>query len=244
MSDHALAALAWLMNPSQAPDLPRRQIIAISYAALNPSDEVWRKYLVEIRRLQERGELTEEQVGLLLFSPDARLELMNATSGDPGALASGTINQVLSYAEAAARAEVEAELERERSRRAKAEEQATADRNRAEDEVRRAREIADRHRTRLDTRARELAVAVSWGGFGLLFIITLLACGAAAQGVFPASWSRVIPFGSVFVFLLALASLANLIAGWSLLDVRRSLAVRLESPLRQQLHKWFGPSDG
>lgn len=83
MSDHALAAIAWLMNPSQVPDLPRSQIIATSFAALNPPDEVWRKYLAEIRHLQERGELTEEQVGLLLYSPDARLELMNATSGDP-----------------------------------------------------------------------------------------------------------------------------------------------------------------
>jgi hypothetical protein len=98
MTDHALAALAWLMNPSQAPDLPRRQIVAISYAALNPPEEVWRKYLAEVRRLQERGALTEEQVGLLLYSPDARLELMNATSGDADALATGTISQILQHA--------------------------------------------------------------------------------------------------------------------------------------------------
>jgi hypothetical protein len=34
--DHDLATLAWLKRPLQAPDLPRKQIIADCYAALRP----------------------------------------------------------------------------------------------------------------------------------------------------------------------------------------------------------------
>jgi hypothetical protein len=243
MNDHALAALAWLMNPAQAPDLPRCQIIATSYAALNPPDDVWRKYLAEIRRLQERNELTEEQVGLLLFSPDARLELMNATSGDPAALATGTISQVLRYAEAAARREVEEELRRERERSAEIEAGAAAARELGEQDLRRAQELADRHGQRLDTRAREIAAGVSWLAFGILLVVLLLACMAAAEGLFPASWSRLVPLGSAFVFLLALASAVNLVVGWNLLQAQRWLTTRLDPRIRTMLHSWFGFSE-
>jgi hypothetical protein len=243
MSDYSLAAIAWLMNPSQAPNLPRRQIVAISYAALNPPDEVWRKYLTEIRRLQERGELSEEQVGLLLFSPDARLELMNATGGDAGALATGTIAQVLSHAEAAARAEVEQELDRERSLREQAEATAAAEKDRAAAEAARAQRVADDHAGRLDTRAAEIATAISWAAFSLAAVLLLLACAAAAQGLFPSSWSKLVPLGSALVFLLGLTGLASLFTGWNLLQGRSWFATRIEPAINGRLHRWFGPAD-
>lgn len=243
MTDHALAALAWLMNPAQAPDLPRRQIVAISYAALNPPEEVWRKYLTEIRQLQERGELTEEQVGLLLYSPDARLELMNATSGDADRMAVGTVAQVLRHAEEAARAEVERERDLERSRRERAEEAAAAENQRAAAEVAKAQRMADAHGSRLDSRAREIATFLSWVIFFLSAMILLFACAAAAEGLFPASWSRAIPFGSALVFVLALSGLASLLTGWNLLASRRSLAAYLEPRASRLLHRLFGPTE-
>ncbi len=243
MSDYALAAIAWLMNPTQAADLPRSQIVAISYAALNPPDDVWRKYLSEIRRLQEKGELSEEQVGLLLFSPDARLELMNATSGDVGAFATGTIAQVLRHAEESARAEVEEELERERARREQAEIKAASETDRAAAEAARVQRLTDQHTDRLDTRASELAGFASWAAFGVAVVLLFAACAAAAQGVFPSSWSRVVPLGSALVFLLGLTGLISLATGWNLLVTRRWLAGRLQSPISHKLHQWFGPSD-
>lgn len=240
MSDHALAALAWLMNPAQAPDLPRRQIIAISYAALNPPDDVWRHYLAEIRRLQERGELTEEQVGLLLFSPDARLELMNATSGDVEALATGTIAQVLERAEAAAREEVEQELSRERERRAEAEREAAAERGRATTEARRVERLTTRHADRLDRLAGRIADGLAWIAFAFAAALLLVASGAAAQGIFPSSWSRAIPFASALVFVITLLGLLSLLTGWNLLRSRRWLAELLVPRIDSVLHRLFG----
>lgn len=243
MTDYALAALAWLMNPTQAPDLPRRQIVAISYAALNPPEEVWRKYLTEIRRLQERGELTEEQVGLLLYSPDARLELMNATSGDADQMAEGTVAQVLRHAEEAARFEVERELEHERSRREQAEAAAAGEKAHAAAEIAKARRLADAHSTRLDTRAREIATFLSWAAFFVSATILLIACAAAAEGLFPSSWSRAVPFGSALVFVLALSNLVSLLTGWNLRSSRRSFAAHLEPRASRLLHRWFGPTE-
>jgi hypothetical protein len=243
MSDYSLAAIAWLMNPSQAPDLPRRQIVAISYAALNPPDEVWRKYLAEIRRLQERGELSEEQVGLLLFSPDARLELMNHTDGDADALATGTITEVLRHAEKAARSEVEDELNRERALRQQAEQSAIAEKDRATAEAVRAQRVVDDHASRLDVRAGQIASVASWAAFVIALFVLLAACAAAAQGLFPASWSKVVPLGSALVFLLALGGIVSLVSGWNLLASRRWLAANLARPIGALLHRVFGATE-
>jgi hypothetical protein len=84
---------------------------------------------------------------------------------------------------------------------------------------------------------------LSWASFGLVFALVVLAFGAAAQGLFPEAWSKVIPFGSVLVFLLALASLANLATGWNLLDARRAVEAWLEPRLQKRLYQWFGPSE-
>jgi hypothetical protein len=243
MTDHSLAALVWLMNPAQAPDLPRRQIIAISFAALNPPDEVWRRYLAEIRQLKERGELTEEQVGLLLFSPDARLELMNATEGDADALATGTIAQVLERAEASARQETEAELTRERARRAEAEREAASERNRAAAEARRAERVAAGHADRLDRLAGRIAGGLASIAVAIAAILLLLGSVAAAQGIFPSSWAKAIPFASALAFLLALLGLASILFGWNLLQSHRWLAARIKTPLSVVLHRLFDLRD-
>jgi hypothetical protein len=240
LSDYSLAAMAWLMNPSQAPDLPRRQIIAISYAALNPPDEVWRRYLAEIRRLKGNGELSEEQVGLLLFSPDARLELMNATEGNAGALVTGTISEILRHAEATARSEVEEERDAERAQKEEAERAAEAGEAKAQAEAERTRSITAEHEIRIGRRARELAGFLSWCAFVVGALIMLLACVAGAEGIAPASWSRLIPVGSALVFIAVLATLVALLTGWNLLIGRRWLAGRLQPPIGRRLHRWFG----
>lgn len=240
MTDHSLAALVWLMNPAQASDLPRRQIIAISFAALNPPDEVWRRYLAEIRRLKERGELTEEQVGLLLFSPDARLELMDATAGDAEALATGTIAQVLARAEAAARQEVEAELTRERVLRADAERDAASERDRAAAEARRAERVAAGHTDRLDRIAGQIADGLAWAAFAIAVAVLLLGSAAATEGIFPSHWAKAIPLASALIFLLAVLGLTSLLTGWNLLQSRRWLATRTRPLLATLLHRLFG----
>ena len=242
MSDYSLAAIVWLMNPSQASDLPRRQIIAISYAALNPPEDVWRKYLTEIRRLQERGELNEEQVGLLLFSPDARLELMNATDGDVEAVAAGTITEVLRRAERAARADVEDELKRERALRKRSDAAVAAEKDRASAEAARAERVATRHADRLDARADQLASAISWTAFGFALLLLIAACAAAAQGLFPSSWSKLVPLGSGLVFLLTLSGVVSLVTGWNFLVARTWLAANLTPRVRRTLRHWFAPA--
>jgi hypothetical protein len=242
MRDAALAALAWLMNPHQAPDLPRRQIIATSYAALNPPEAVWRKYLREIRKLNERGEISDQQVGLLLFSPDARLELMNQTSGDPDAYVHGTAAQVLAHAEQAARAEVESMLKQERARCEEMEAAVHQERQRAELEAQKATDIAVAHGHRRAWLAHQVAAGISWISVALAGMLLALGAGLATQGLFPASWARAIPFATALVLLALLAGLASSLSGWNLFSSRRKLAAKLERPIAHGLDRLLTPA--
>jgi hypothetical protein len=93
--DHDLTTVAWLKRPFDAPDLPRAQIIADSFAAMRPNTQLWERYLVEIEKLHKRGSVALEDFAALRYSPDARRALMDITLGDPGAMSSDTVYDVL-----------------------------------------------------------------------------------------------------------------------------------------------------
>ncbi len=124
MRDHTFSTLIWLKTPLQAPDLPKRRIIADSYAALNPSDILWKAYLQEIDRLQRRGNISDQDYNLLRFSAEARNTLMELTLGDPEEFSEGTVEEVLERARTAARSQLAGELEGERAKRLEAEKRA------------------------------------------------------------------------------------------------------------------------
>jgi len=48
MLGHEFATLLWLKKPTQAPTLPMKQVIADCYAALDPPQALWTRYLEEI----------------------------------------------------------------------------------------------------------------------------------------------------------------------------------------------------
>ncbi|MBI3662002.1 MAG: hypothetical protein HY234_02990 [Acidobacteria bacterium] len=68
-----------------APDLPRRRLIADAYAAMEPPDELWKAYLVEIARLETKGEISAEDYMLLRHVLSAKAALMDLTKGDASA---------------------------------------------------------------------------------------------------------------------------------------------------------------
>lgn len=107
MHHHSFTTIVWLKNPMKAPDLPRKRIISDCYAALNPSDNLWRIYLEEIDQLQQNGDISEEDYNILRFSMAARREIMSVTLGDPEAIVEGTVKQILENAQVAIRRDVE-----------------------------------------------------------------------------------------------------------------------------------------
>ena len=125
ITDVSLTTQLWIRRPEKQPDLARTVLIAESYAALSPTPEMWERYLAEISRGRERGNLTDQQVKTLVYSISARERLLEVTHGDPDAVDEQTPFEVLKRHER--------ELTRPAAERAEA----------AEEEARKARELAD-----------------------------------------------------------------------------------------------------
>jgi hypothetical protein len=95
ITDFSLANIAWLKAPMGAPSLPMEEILAFSYAALQPSNELLDKYLSEIDKLEKQGKITARDHQLLRSSTLAQEELMYLTLGDENTLTDETITETL-----------------------------------------------------------------------------------------------------------------------------------------------------
>jgi hypothetical protein len=95
ITDFSLANMAWLKAPMGAPSLPATEVLAFSYAALQPSKELLNKYLNEIEKLQRQGKINERDHQLLRSSTLAQEELMRLTLGDEDALTAETVSEML-----------------------------------------------------------------------------------------------------------------------------------------------------
>lgn len=95
IADFSLANMAWLKTPVEAADVPITQILAFSYAALRPPDGLWQKYLLEIDKLQEEGDISLEQHILLRSHELSGRELVHLTLGEDGAIKQETIKQTV-----------------------------------------------------------------------------------------------------------------------------------------------------
>ena len=171
-----MTRLALIKKPMAAPDLPRHMVIASSYAALNPSQTLWREYLEEISRRRDKGEITGEEYHFLRSSREARQALMDETLGNEEAFSAGTLDEVLTHAKEQIQAEAKAETEAERAGKLAAQEGARASRALAEN-------IDRVHREKIDKHARAAGAIVGWGLGFLLGAAVIVGAIATIPGV-------------------------------------------------------------
>lgn len=211
--DRMFDALIWVKNPGSMPDLPKARILADSYAALLPPEHLWKRYLEEVERLRNQGDLSEEDVVALRYSLDARNALMDITLGDDEAFTVGTVNDVLERAHAS--------LADEETKRRRA----------AEAEAGRLRAIQDAQLERVRVFARKSAHV-------LAVLVWLLAIAALGVGVFVSLALLGLPdfaspLGVILVVMIGIASVANFATGWNLRPLMRKfelgVAFRLEA---------------
>jgi hypothetical protein len=72
ITDHNLTTLLWLKRPTQAPDLPRKRIIADCMAAMQPTPQLWSRYEVTLEKLLKRGVLVPDDYYLMRYSREAK----------------------------------------------------------------------------------------------------------------------------------------------------------------------------
>ncbi len=243
---HDLTWIAWLKLPTAAPDLPRLQVIADSFAALNPPEELWRRYTDQIARLRAQGEVSEEDFHILRYSIEARRALQSQTLGDADVFTEGSVPEILASAHAEITAEVRRELERAK---ATAAQQASEDRealaaerrSRIEEKERRTAlevQIAteDRRREeRIVGRAENLASRLTWA----LFLVAATALGiasvAASDALLPKSMTSKVPaLAFLAIVSVTVFSILNGVFGTSLADLRE----RLRRVLAERIAEW------
>lgn len=115
ITDFSLANMAWLKAPMGAPDLPTIEVLAFSYAALQPSRELLDKYLQEAEKLERKGKISERDHQLLRSSTLAQEELLKLTMGDEAALNESTVMETLQR--------VSSEIKKEESQKLSAEQE-------------------------------------------------------------------------------------------------------------------------
>jgi len=112
ITDHALTTLVWLKNPSLYIDLPRKQLLANCFAALQPSDEQWDEYIKQVYHLTEQGKISEDENKFLIFSSEVKTLLMDTIHGSSDVFSEGTILDVLNKAKANIQAEKNSEIKK------------------------------------------------------------------------------------------------------------------------------------
>lgn len=95
ITDFTLANLAWLKAPMGGGAIPTTQLMAFSYAALQPSRNLLSKYLNEIEKLEAQGNISERDHQLLRSSPLVSKELMNLTLGNDDLVTEATVTEIL-----------------------------------------------------------------------------------------------------------------------------------------------------
>ena len=151
ITSFSLANIAWLKVPMGAPSIPQTQMLAIAYAALQPSAKLLNRFMVEMDRLENQGRISERDHQLLRSSPRVPDELMYLTLGEDRALTDETMVQTLERVSSDITKEVSEKLNLEQAQHQKTRDELEAQRSRNQ-------EIT----SNLYWRCRSKAKAVAW----------------------------------------------------------------------------------
>lgn len=215
ITDFSLANMAWLKSPPGAPALPMTEVLAVSYAALQPSKELLDKYMNEIDKLEKDGKISARD-HQLLRSQLAQDELMNLTLGEEDALTEQTITETLRR--------VTEEIAREENDKYRAE-KAKHEETLAELKAEREKLIRAQEQLywRCKRRARVYALVVS------IFIVALLLFGlVGGAGLRPTNqilgWGLTVAAGFVILF-----SFGSMVFGTTVKRFHEKLETRIST---------------
>jgi hypothetical protein len=216
ITDFALANMAWLKAPMGAPALPTNEILAFSYAALQPSMKLLAKYLNEIEKLERQGKITERDHQLLRSSVLAQEEFMRLTLGDEDALTEETVTETLRR--------VTSEIKKEGSEKLSAEQMAH---RKTQDDLAAERAekkwVQERLYWRCDRHAKFWSWAVAL--IAAIFLLVGVAVGLGLKSTVPViGWTLLIGSG-----LMTVATVLDVMVEFSLKGMREKLEERLRT---------------
>lgn len=204
-----LSNVAWIKRPASAAKLKLHELVALCAAALRPSRQAWQTFLRHLKRLQESGELSSDEVTAIVASDLADRLLVDEEIDEDSDAA--TLSEVVERVKAAYRAEAA-------SRVAHIEETAAA--TQAE---------ALQLRLHLEGRSRRIAHVLCWLLAGLISAALLV---GTAFSLLASSGGRPSLAALVFLGLLAVTGLMGVLWGFNVNAWRTMLEERLAARLR------------
>ena len=216
ITDFGLANMAWLKTPMGAPFIPVTEILAFSYAALQPSKQLLDSYLTEIDRLKNRGEISEQDHQLLRSNPYARDELVYLTLNDDSALTTETVTETLRRVTNEITQEKDKELTAEKTAHRKTQEKLASQRAQRQD-------IQKRLFWRCDSMAQKFA----WVPTGIICILLAVGIwgGSGMRSTEPVMASILTACSTVFL----LFTLGNLFFGSTVKKFHEHIQNRLRT---------------
>ncbi len=231
ITDFSLANMVWLKSPMGAPSIPRLELLAFAYAALEPPRGFMEKVLIEVDKLEQRGTISERDHQLLRSSTVAQDQLMRLTLGDEAALTDENVTEALARVSDKIRADEHRQVLAEQASLQEARSQLAAialDRDRLRSAAyRRCERNANRCSQAVELVLTAFAAIGLFGGLGL-----------GLQGFAP---------GVVVFFTtasLALLSFINLRVGTTIRDIRNSMQLRLLAAFLRREEEWSRPDAG
>lgn len=231
VTDYALTNILWLKRPMSAPTLPRKYIIAECYAAMEPGERLWHKYLDKVKQLKERGDISEDEYYLLRETQLARTQLTEITMGDEDVFIEGTPQEILERIRQSIREADLRELTIEKDKREEAERQVRLE----QDAAREREQVLNLN---IERKSQTFAFFVTTVVLGM-FELALLA-GAIYGLVGPErAWSNLTLsiFGIIFVFVSAY----NLFYGTTVKEWRNRTQKWLALHIQRLLASLFMP---
>lgn len=210
----ALSNLAWLKRPASATKLKLHELVALCTAALRPSRRAWQAFVNHLRKLEESGDLSSDEVTALVATSLADKVLAEeAIDEDSDAQ---TLTEVVERVKTTYQAAADARVD-----------DATAEATQAKAEASRLRMTTER-------RARTVGRISSWltaGVLGLCLALgTVLTVGSTVSGSPPS------PLAATLTLVpLAITALLSLMWGFNIRDWRR----RVEDRVARRVAHWL-----
>lgn len=168
----AVTNAAWVLRPVDASRVPMQELIAVCLAVLQPSPEVWSRFVGHLERLVASGELNNDESIAVLAHQFTRIDLGNVESEED--VEATTVLEIVERVRESQESSLRSQLG-EKQREVEASRSAAAN----------ARAQADVIRSRAKAQTERIATFIAGAIYGALCLVLLI----GAVRAFPLQWS-------------------------------------------------------
>lgn len=230
VSDSFLTNIVWLKNPTLAPELPQKRIIADCFAAQQLSEEIWIKYICKLEELLKNQQITIETYYFLRTSIEAKSALIGLTKGDSTAFTNGTMEEIMEHVKNQFTTELKEEI-KEKNKVI----------TRKDEEIDHYQEIISGNKIRKEKVALKLSNII-FGAIQFILIITFLGISILSCPFVKLSFFSDVSQGyrwaiSGISFLFQLISILSLFTGFFINKWLERVKLRVKNTIQEILEK-------